>query len=544
MHDEKFHRFDSKDLRNVDLPKQFTFPFHYTPHPLCIKAAEYVQNHLLSHDEWQEELKRGKMMGVLVVEKENEMGFLAAFSGNLAHCNNHPYFVPAVYDLLSEKGFFRPEEDEISTINKKINKETHSPERKNAIEDVENIKTQANTEISAYKQFMKVSKAQRDEQRKQGIDNNLLIAESQFQKAELKRIQVRWQQEIDTAKSRLDAIDNRIAQWKTERSKRSAALQERIFSHFIMLNASGESRDLCEIFADTPQHTPPAGAGECAAPKLLQYAYTNSYHPLAMAEFWVGDSPKEEIRRHGCFYPSCKAKCEPILGWMLQGLDVEPNPLEKQIDETPLNVIFEDEWLIVVNKPAGMLSIPGKLSSDSLQERVQRLRPGEEPPMIVHRLDMATSGLLIFAKTKEVHKRMQALFKTHDIKKQYTAILDGEIQINSGEIRLPLILNPKERPLQMVSHTHGKPAITRFEVVSCSEEKTRVHFYPITGRTHQLRLHSAFTLNAPIAYPPLYASSNIFFVVVSPIIFLPLIYFLKSLSYICHITYITFLVCS
>lgn len=508
MHDEKFHRFDSKDLRNVDLPKQFTFPFHYTPHPLCIKAAEYVQNHLLSHDEWQEELKRGKMMGVLVVEKENEMGFLAAFSGNLAHCNNHPYFVPAVYDLLSEKGFFRPEEDEISTINKKINKETHSPERKNAIEDVENIKTQANTEISAYKQFMKASKAQRDEQRKQGIDNNLLIAESQFQKAELKRIQVRWQQEIDTAKSRLDAIDNRIAQWKTERSKRSAALQERIFSHFIMLNASGESRDLCEIFADTPQHTPPAGAGECAAPKLLQYAYTNSYHPLAMAEFWVGNSPKEEIRRHGCFYPSCKAKCEPILGWMLQGLDVEPNPLEKQIDEAPLNVIFEDEWLIVVNKPAGMLSIPGKLSSDSLQERVQRLRPGEEPPMIVHRLDMATSGLLIFAKTKEVHKRMQALFKTHDIKKQYTAILDGKIQINSGEIRLPLILNPKERPLQMVSFAHGKPAITRFEVVSCSEGKTRVHFYPITGRTHQLRIHAAHPegLNTPILGDTLYGT--------------------------------------
>jgi tRNA pseudouridine32 synthase/23S rRNA pseudouridine746 synthase len=508
MHDEKFHRFDSKDLRNVDLPKQFTFPFHYTPHPLCIKAAEYVQNHLLLHDEWQEELKRGKMMGVLVVEKENEMGFLAAFSGNLAHCNNHPYFVPAVYDLLSEKGFFRPEEDEISTINKKINKETHSPERKNAIEDVENIKTQANTEISAYKQFMKASKAQRDEQRKQGIDNNLLIAESQFQKAELKRIQVRWQQEIDTAKSRLDAIDNRIAQWKTERSKRSATLQERIFSHFIMLNASGESRDLCEIFADTPQHTPPAGAGECAAPKLLQYAYTNSYHPLAMAEFWVGNSPKEEIRRHGCFYPSCKAKCEPILGWMLQGLDVEPNPLEKQIDEAPLNVIFEDEWLIVVNKPAGMLSIPGKLSSDSLQERVQRLRPGEEPPTIVHRLDMATSGLLIFAKTKEVHKRMQALFKTHDIKKQYTAILDGEIQINSGEIRLPLILNPKERPLQMVSHTHGKPAITRFEVVSCSEGKTRVHFYPITGRTHQLRIHAAHPegLNTPIIGDTLYGT--------------------------------------
>ena len=504
----RFHKFTLKDLAEETLPSLFTYPFHYTPHPLCIKAAEYVQNHLSTHSEWHDELQKGKMMGVLIVEKDHEIGFLAAFSGNIAHSNNHPYFVPAVYDLLSEKGFFRPEEEAISAINKKINEEIHSPERKNAIEDVENIQTQANTEISAYKQFMKASKAQRDKQRKQGVDNNLLIAESQFQKAELKRIQVRWQQEINTAKSRLDAIDNRIAQWKAERSKRSAALQERIFSHFKMLNAHGECRDLCQIFADTPQHTPPAGAGECAAPKLLQYAYLNSYRPIAMAEFWVGNSPKDEIRRHGCFYPSCKAKCEPILGWMLQGLDVEPNPLEKQTDEAPLDIVFEDEWLIVVNKPAGMLSVPGKLSIDSLQERVQRLHSTGEHPMIVHRLDMATSGLLIFAKTKAVHKRMQAMFKTHEIKKQYTAILDGEIHIDSGEIRLPLILNPKERPLQMVSHTHGKPAITRFEVVSRSEGKTRVHFYPITGRTHQLRIHSAHPegLNTPIMGDTLYGT--------------------------------------
>lgn len=508
MCQDRFHRFTDKDLAEETLPSLFTYPFHYVPHPLCVKAADYVQNHLNKHTEWQDELQKGKMMGVLIVEKDHEIGFLAAFSGNLARSNNHSFFVPAVYDLLSEKGFFRPEEDNISAINRQITDVSNSNERQTLVSRLSATEQSAAKAIADYKQFMKEAKTKRDELRKQGTDDKQLIAESQFQKAELKRLQAHWGQQINTIKEELNNIDSQIAQWKAERSRRSAALQELIFRHFKMLNGRGECRDLCEIFADTPQHTPPAGAGECAAPKLLQYAFLNGYHPIAMAEFWVGNSPKDEIRRHGCFYPSCKAKCEPILGWMLQGLDVEPNPLEKQAEESPIDIVFEDEWLIVVNKPAGMLSVPGKLSTDSLQERVQRLHPGEESPMIVHRLDMATSGLLVFAKTKEVHKRMQAMFKTHEIRKQYTAILDGEIDSGNGEISLPLILNPKERPLQMVSHTHGKPAITRYEVVSRSEGKTRIHFYPITGRTHQLRIHSAHPdgLNTPIVGDTLYGT--------------------------------------
>ena len=508
MYQDRFHRFTDKDLAEKTLPSLFTYPFHYVPHPLCVKAADYVQNHLNKHTEWQEELQKGKMMGVLIVEKDHEIGFLAAFSGNLARSNNHSFFVPAVYDLLSEKGFFRPEEDNISAINRQITDVSNGNERQTLISRLSATEQSAAKAIADYKQFIKEAKSKRDELRKQGADDKQLIAESQFQKAELKRLQAHWGQQINIIKEDLNHIDSQIAQWKAERSRRSAALQELIFRHFKMLNGRGECRDLCEIFADTPQHTPPAGAGECAAPKLLQYAFLNGYHPIAMAEFWVGNSPKDEIRRHGCFYPSCKAKCEPILGWMLQGLDVEPNPLEKQAEESPIDIVFEDEWLIVVNKPAGMLSVPGKLSTDSLQERVQRLHLGEESPMIVHRLDMATSGLLVFAKTKEVHKRMQAMFKTHEIRKQYTAILDGEIDSDNGEISLPLILNPKERPLQMVSHTHGKPAITRFEVVSRSEGKTRIHFYPITGRTHQLRIHSAHPdgLNTPIIGDTLYGT--------------------------------------
>lgn len=510
MYHDRFHRFTDKELAEVTLPSLFTYPFHYIPHPLCVRAAEYVQNHLNTHNEWQEELQNGKMMGVLIVEKNHETGFFAAFSGNLAHSNNHPYFVPAVYDLLSEKGFFRPEEDNISAINKRIDDVANSSGRKNLTTRL--AETERNTKIAIddYKCFMKQSKTHRDKLRMQGADNASLIAESQFQKAELKRIQAHWQQQINAIKEELAAIDSQITQLKTERSKRSAALQELIFRHFRMLNALGECRNLCEIFADTPQHTPPAGAGECAAPKLLQYAYINGYRPIAMAEFWVGDSPKDEIRRHGCFYPSCKAKCEPILNFMLQGLNVEPNPLENTTCDNKLDIIFEDDWLLVVNKPAGMLSVPGKLSSDSLQEQVQRLYPDGESPLIIHRLDMATSGLIAFAKTKAVHKRMQAMFKTHEIKKRYIAILDGIVELDKGNITLPLILNPKERPLQIVNHTHGKPAVTLFEVIERYDGKTRMAFFPITGRTHQLRVHSAHPegLNTPIMGDTLYGTHS------------------------------------
>ncbi len=506
MYNSIFHRFTDKELAEVTLPSLFTYPFHYIPHPLCVKASEYVQFYLSTHHEWQVELRKGKMMGVLIVEKDHEIGFLAAFSGNLAHSNNHPYFVPAVYDLLSEKGFFRPEEDNISAINRQIADTINGEERKAIISKLVETEQSATKAIDDYKQFMKKAKAQRDELRKQGADNNSLIAESQFQKAELKRLQVHWQQQTNAIKTELETIDNQISQWKAERSKRSAALQELIFRHFKMLNARGEYRDLCDIFADTPQHTPPAGAGECAAPKLLQYAFLNDYRPIAMAEFWVGESPKDIIRRHGYFYPSCKAKCEPILNWMLQGLDVEPNPLKKQIEETPIDIVYEDEWILAVNKPAGMLSVPGKTPNKSLQELIEKRFSPQNKPLIIHRLDMATSGILLLAKTPFIYHIMQSIFKSRYIEKQYIAILDGYITQKEGTISLPLVLNPQERPLQMVSHTHGKEAITHFTVLEHNNNKTRIAFYPVTGRTHQLRVHSAHPegLNTPIVGDTLY----------------------------------------
>lgn len=505
--DVRFHCFSTEELEGVELPKLFTFPFHYVPHPLCVSAARQLRAYLATRRDWHEDLSQGKMMGVLVVQKDDEVGFLAAFSGNLAHGNNHEYFVPAVYDLLSLDGFFPPEEAKISKINAKIKAEENSSHRQSLIAQLSEATTNSKTEIDAYRELMQQSKINRDDRRQEGANDASLIAESQFQKAELKRIRTRWQQVIDNYKSQLAESDKKIADWKTERKQRSQALQQRIFRNFVMLNAHGESRDLCEIFASTPQVVPPAGAGECAAPKLLQYAYAHEYKPLAMAEFWVGRSPKDEIRHDGHFYPSCKAKCGPILGWMLQGLNVEPNPLEQSSQPTDIEVLYDDAWIVAVNKPEGMLSVPGKLATISLQERVQQLYP-QCDIQIVHRLDMATSGVLLFAKNQEVYKALQAMFASRQVKKQYVAILDGIVKSQNGTIDLPLILNPDERPRQIVSYTHGKQAITHYEVIERKDGKTRIYFYPETGRTHQLRVHASHPdgLNTPIVGDTLYGS--------------------------------------
>ncbi len=274
-----------------------------------------------------------------------------------------------------------------------------------------------------------------------------------------------------------------------------------------MLNARGEERDLCNLFKDTVQKTPPAGAGECAAPKLLQYAYRNGWQPLAMAEFWWGDSPKNEIRRHGYYYPACKGKCGPILKHMLQGLHVEEKPFETDmLRGTELEIMYEDDWLSVVNKPAGMLSVPGKSDIDSVYGRVRRMYPEATGPMIVHRLDMATSGLILIAKTKEVHQNLQAQFKNRTVCKRYVAWLDGIVEKKEGHIELPLRPDPEDRPRQVVDAVHGKPAVTDYTVLHYDSGRTFISFIPKTGRTHQLRVHSAHPLglNAPIVGDELY----------------------------------------
>lgn len=498
-------------IDSIALPAQFTYPFHYTPHTLTELAAKEVQIYLQSRKDWAEELQEGKMFGVLIVRTpEKRIGYLAAFSGNLAGSNHHSFFVPPVYDMLQPNGFFRQEEKNISAINLQIKKTENSSLYLDMKNELNAAKQYAAAAIAQYKEALKKAKSERDERRKSGIspeEETLLIRESQHQKASFKRKEKELQNFIKEKQDKVRQIEETICLLKQERKKRSAALQEKLFGQFRMLNAKGERKDLCELFKSTPQGFPPSGAGECALPKLLQYAYSSDLTPLAMGEFWWGMSPKDEIRHHGHFYPSCKGKCEPILRHMLIGLDIENNPLEDNIHQhTPLDILYEDDSLLVVNKPAGMLSVPGKNDLDSIFQRLRILYPHATGPIIVHRLDMATSGLLLAAKTKEVHQKLQALFEERKIKKRYTALLEGELSFAHGTISLPLCLNPLDRPRQMVDFTHGKEAVTYYETMGYENGKTRVYFYPLTGRTHQLRVHAAHSqgLNHPIVGDELY----------------------------------------
>lgn len=508
------HRF-ATSITDIPLPERFTYPFCYTPHPLCVMAAEEVQAYLAKQAEWREELKQGKMFGVLVVKTGNgETGYLAAFSGILAGENRHPYFVPPVYDLLQPQGFFKIEEENISAINRNIRQLEEDKAYISLSAELAQTQQSAREALADAKALLKEAKAKREQRRSSGMldaaEEEALIRESQFQKAEYKRQERVWKEKIAALQVRKDVWEKRILELKAERKTRSAALQQKLFEQFRMLNYRGEVKTLCEIFEQTVHKTPPAGAGECAAPKLLQHAYLHGYQPIAMAEFWWGDSPKTEIRRHGNYYPACKGKCEPILQHMLQGLQVEENPMLKTMQSSPqeLEIVYEDSWLVIVNKPAGMLSVPGKEESVSVYSLMRERYPEADGPMIVHRLDMATSGLLILAKTKRVHQSLQAQFKSRLIKKRYIALLDGIIPQDEGTIELPLCLNPLDRPRQMVHAEYGKPAVTEFRVLQRTDSRTRIAFYPRTGRTHQLRVHAAHThgLHCPIAGDELYGT--------------------------------------
>lgn len=507
------HRFTTS-ITDIPLPERFTYPFCYTPHPLCILAAKEVQSYLTRQTAWKDELRQGKMFGVLIVQTEHgETGYLAAFSGILAGKNLHPFFVPPVYDLLQPQGFFKIEEENISSINRNIRQLENdkayaalSAELARTIQSAENI-------LATAKAQLKEAKTAREQRRKEkelnAQEEAELIRESQFQKAEYKRLERSWKARITTLQTQTEDWERRISALKSERKTRSAALQQKLFEQFGMLNYRGEVKNLCEIFGQTVHKTPPAGAGECAAPKLLQQAYLHGWKPIAMAEFWWGDSPKTEIRHHGHYYPACKGKCEPILQHMLQGLQVEENPMLKrmQVPSKNLEIVYEDPWLSVINKPAGMLSVPGKEDAVSVYSLMREQYPEADSPLTEHRLDMATSGLMLIAKTKRVHQNLQAQFKNRLVRKRYVALLEGIVPKDKGTVDLPLCLNPLDRPRQMVHTEHGKPAITDYQVLERLDGKrTRIVFYPRTGRTHQLRIHAAHPLglHCPIIGDELY----------------------------------------
>ena len=543
---------------SIPSPRQFTYPFCYEVDPLAEAASLELQRYIADADLMSTEKGCGKMFGVLVVEYEDEegalqRGFLAAYSGLLGGRNDWPYFVPPVFDAQQPDGHFKRTEREISAINREIAAIEHDAEYLQSVEQYEQTKKRLQAEVDAFKAEVDAAKVRRDARRKSGEslseeEHAEMIRESQFMKAELRRRRKAMEQANSTLHIPHSTF---LKSLQRKRKQMSDELQRWLFAAYRMLNAKGEERDLIDIFREYTHAMPPAGAGDCCAPKLLQYAYLHHLRPVCMAEFWWGESPASEIRHHLHYYPACRSKCLPILTHMLKGLDVAPNPLAQKRHTAEPRVLYADEYIMVVDKPAGMLSVPGKAESvrsefsDSANISVEeyfannsKLKTQNSKFLkAAHRLDMDTSGLLVLARTEQAYVELQRQFASRETVKRYEAVLSGVPTQNSKlktqnsstqpsgcleAISLPLIADINDRPRQRVDMEHGKPALTLYNIVEVravdantavayttkkvDKRRTLVHLYPKTGRTHQLRVHCAHPLGlaCPILGDPLY----------------------------------------
>ena len=505
----------NENIDNLALPEQFTFPFYYKPHPLAVAAAKQLQQQLKKLDKAildTDDIDAGKMFGVLVVQDESQqLGFICAYSGQIAGIDEQLHFAPNVALKHIDDAEFSQQSQVINDINAQITALQNSDNYQQIEQQLVTARQHYEQQLVAKQQAMQVTRKQRKQQRQAASEQlnndefeklkNQLAGQSIVEKKQLQALKQQWQTRIAALEHAQLTIDDEINGLKKRRKVLSKNLQKKLFAQYQFLNANGEVTDLNAIFAKLPEHTPPSGAGDCAAPKLLQYAYKHNLKPLAMAEFWWGAPPKSAIRHHLHYYPSCYSKCQPILGHMLEGLNVEDNPLlVNPAQGKDLTIVYQDDDLLVVNKPAEFLSVPGINIDDSVYMRIKTQFPHASGPLIVHRLDMSTSGLLMIALNKRVHKALQKQFIERSVEKRYVALVAGNIAAESGSIELPLVLDFDDKPRQMVCYKTGKPSLTTWQVLERKNNTTRLQLYPKTGRTHQLRVHCAhhLGLNTPI----------------------------------------------
>jgi tRNA pseudouridine32 synthase/23S rRNA pseudouridine746 synthase len=497
---------------------------HYQPDPLARAAAEDLMERLGQSPRWQDHFGQpgkwrtgsGKMFGVLVVHlPDGNRAYLAAFSGKLADRTCHSGFVPPVYDLLDEANFYRDQERRLNQLTLALNDLRDGEAYRHARKEMERTEQLGNAALERLKSENRQAKLRRDRIRTDhgGPVPSALVDELRRESVErsyaLKHLRMEVKDNVKHKKKILDEYNLAIAELTDRRAALSAKLQHRIFSHYRFRDAVGRERDANDIFAATALRYPPAGAGDCAAPKLFQYAFLRQLPPLTFAEFWWGPPPSSSLRRHRQYYPACRGKCEPILGHMLGKSEVEPNPLlENPATGKEIRILYEDDDLLLVSKPENFLSVPGRHTSDSVQQRLRSRYPAATGPLLVHRLDMSTSGILLAAKTKHVHQLLQRQFFRRTVTKRYVAIVSGNLTIDEGTIDLPLRGDLYDRPRQIVCSTHGKPARSRYRVVATEKGQSLLHFWPVTGRTHQLRVHAAHFdgLNAPIVGDDLYGT--------------------------------------
>lgn len=517
-------------LLDTTLPADMPSPFQIPPHPIASMAAHELMHNLshnLIHSTYdfglsQDSTSVGKMMGVLVVEdlSTQSIGYLSAFSGRLGDTYDVLPFVPPICNILEEHGFFRQGETLISQINIDIERLTEDIERTDILQQIKKTDQSYKHALAELKIKLKQNKANRAAIRQQlRIDTSTheknilhnLSNESQKDHYLLKDLKKTYHNKIADLKAQLDVLETRIQVLKAQRKAMSNQLQERLFEEYTFVDLDKNYHTLKDIFNLDIGQSPPSGAGECCAPKLLQYAIENNLRPLAMAEFWWGKSPDSELRRHQHFYPPCRSKCLPILTKMLKkDFRKEADRLRKMDIDITLPIIYEDDSIIVLDKPSGLLTVPGKSNQISVFSLIRKKYPRISGPIIVHRLDMDTSGLLLVAKSKDIFVNLQKQFLHHKIKKKYIALLDGKISQSYGEISLPIRVDLEDRPRQMVCYQYGKEAHTHWEKINDINGQTLVAFYPTTGRTHQLRIHAAHIhgLNTPIVGDDLYGTPS------------------------------------
>lgn len=518
--DHHFTRFIAA-IDTLPLPERFTFPFCYTPHPLCVLAAQELQQHIATQDQWQHNFGLdnndaiGHMFGVLLVQnQQGELGYLSAFSDKIANLAHQPHFVPPVFDEQNIDPAIKAQQVLIDEVTTKITAIESKPSYIQLQHQYQVAQDHAELASESFRLQMIEQRKQRKLQRKaaeQSHDSEFmtqefhrLARESAFDKHQQKAIRQQWTQTLSEISDKLQSDTSALTLLKAEYETLTALLQQHRYAQYQFLNQNGETKDLNALFND---QTPPQGAGDCATVKLLQYAFKQHLTPLAMAKFWWGASPSAQIRKHKYFYEACKNKCEPILQHMLTGLDIDANPLlQNPAEGKELEIVYQDDAMVVINKPAEFLSVPGKTITDSVYSRMQAMFPNSNSPLIVHRLDMATSGLIVIALTKDAHKALQQQFINRTAEKRYVALLDGIAKQDHGEINLPMRVDLDDRPRQLVCYEHGKPALTKWQVLERKDGKTKVYYYPKTGRTHQLRIHSAHQngMNMPIVGDDLY----------------------------------------
>ena len=496
-------------------PKAFPFPFYHKPDDIALKAAEQVKQ-LLGKSTKHDFNEQGKMFGVLVVEYQHgELGFLMGYSGKLKNNEKPKGFVPPVVDVHQKDSFFKREEKALDVLTEKIERLSAMPDFVKAKKDYQNALKEHGRFIASSRQTIKTNKAKRKQIRVSILEKaseiqidklSQLSLESKLEQIAYKKEKKQRSAALLVLEDAFLTFEKNIKNIKAKRAEKSKKLQEQVFKAASFLNFKGEKKDLFSLFKGAYQGVPPSGAGECSGPRLLQSCYKLGFKPITFTEFWWGAPPKKQLRKHNTHYAACRGKCEPILGHMLKGVKIKDNPLGEAQKNKVIDVLYEDKEVLVVNKPHGLLSVPGKNIKQSVISVLKKENSATYDLFPVHRLDRQTSGVLLLAKNKTSLAALQMQFEKRSTKKEYVALLDGVLAQKEGEIILPLATDYNDRPRQLVCFERGKYAETKYELLGVDKGVSRVRFYPKTGRSHQLRAHSAFHdgLNMAIVGDDLY----------------------------------------